>query len=117
MNDSDLLSKLMKNWQPQSPHSTERFVQDTMRKIRLGKEEPALKRWTESFGELLSEWLPAPRILLPVAASIVILFGIVQGLGAIGQAKTVAALSWHEQLSHTRSNVSLTGAYSELSKN
>ena len=116
MNENDSLSRLFKTWQPKSPHLPEPFVQETVRRIRQSKSEPFWKRLANRWSETLSEWLPSPNMAIPVAASLIIFLGALQWNAGVHEAKTLAALQWHEELSQPLAKVSLTGTYAQLAQ-
>jgi len=117
MKERDPLSKLLQNWQPQSPIDNQKFAKDVMRQIRQIKTEPSWKRVISVWSEILDEWLPSPRVLVPVAASLVLFLGGIEWtFKAEGQAKTLAALQWHERISKPLAKESLTGTYAQLTK-
>ena len=116
MNSPDPLSKLLKNWRPSSPGSTEQFTQDTMRRIHQANEMPVWKGWSESWAWILNDWLPSPNIWLPAAASLILLLTAVQWLEAEQRAKTMAAIQWRQELIQPLNGLSFTGAYHQLKK-
>ncbi len=116
MNPPDPLSKLLKNWQPVNPGSTERFVQDTMQRIHGEKAIPIWQRQWSLWTEILDDWLPSPNIWLPAAASFILLLTVIQWLEAEQRAKTMAAIQWRQELIQPLNRLSLTGTYAQLKK-
>lgn len=116
MNENDPLSRLLKNWQPQSPYGTEQIAQNVMRLIRQRQTEPLWKRLGIQWAEFLSDWLPSPNVLVPVAASIILFVGALQLTLGVREAKSLAALQWQEQLSNPLAKASLTGSYAQFVK-
>ncbi len=116
MNDQDPLSQLFKDWQPQSPHQGDRFVQDTLRRIRKVRQESLWKRALIACTEFSETWLPSPGIGVSVAASVILLLAGFYWSDAIQQGKSLAALQWHEQLSNPLSKESLAGTYAQFTQ-
>ncbi len=120
MNSKDRLSELLKKWEPRSPHSTAKFVNDTLRAIRMRETRPAWKlAWDSWFGVLdgwIVEWLPAPRTLVPVAAALLMTLTAWQWMHMERQADQLAALKWRQQMAQPMSQRSLSGVYASLVK-
>jgi hypothetical protein len=117
MKERDPLSQLLQNWQPKCPIDNQKFAYDVMRRIRQAKTEPFWKRAIATWSEVLDEWLPSPGILVPVAASLVLFLGVIQWtFKAEQQAKTLAALQWHEQVAKPLAKQSLAGTYVQLTR-
>jgi len=116
MNDRDPLSELLKTWKPASPHTTAKFVNDTMRRIRLAQVEPWWITLAHRWDGFLQAWLPSPRILLPVAASFIVVLSVLAWNHVERRAETIAAMQWRDELSRPFSKLSLSGTYAELSR-
>lgn len=118
MKERDPLSQLLQSWQPRSPINNQEFADEVMRRIRQSKTEPYWKRAISAWSDALDEWLPAPGILVPVAASLVLFLGVAQWTFTVKpQAKNLAALQWHERVTKPLAKESLTGTYVQLTKN
>lgn len=100
MDARDPLSRLMSRWEPKNPHALPKFVQDTVRQIRLLDQRPRWRVWADGWMERIDEWvlewLPAPRVLLPVAASFVVLIGTVQWARLESHTQNLASLRWQQ---------------------
>jgi len=115
MNPSDPLENLLKSWTPQSPQDPPSFTRETMAHIRSLKKEPFLRKTLRIFDELSEDWLPSPGVLVPIAALLVLFVAVHQSQRGIENAKAVAALEWHEELSNPLAKTTLTGAYHQNS--
>ena len=120
MNSKDRLSELLKKWEPKSPHSTAKFVHDTLRTIRLRETRPgwriAWDGWLERADGWMGDWLPAPRVLVPVAASLILLVVSFQWAKASRQAEAVAAFRWQQGITQPMGQGSLSGDYARFIK-
>ena len=116
MNPPDHLSKLLKNWQPVSHETMDRFVQDTMQRIHGEKTVPIWQRRWSLWTETLDEWLPSPNVWLPAAASFILLLTAIQWFEAEQRAKTMVASQWRQELIQPLNRLSLTGTYAQLKK-
>ena len=120
MNTRDPLDELLKKWEPQTPHSTAKFVNDTLRAIRLRETRPAWKiasdGWLERVDGWMSEWLPAPRVLMPVAAAAILMVTAFQWTSIDGHAEAVAALRWQQNMAQPMAGASLSGSYAGFMK-
>ncbi|MBI4028320.1 MAG: hypothetical protein HY360_25270 [Verrucomicrobia bacterium] len=113
MNATDPFSKLLQGWRPSHPDpaAESRFVEETMRRIRLA---PPGMTWEDRLTVFLEEWLPSPNAFLPVAASLVVLLAAFQWAEAVQRGKSLAALRWHQDLSQPTSKGTLSGSYARL---
>lgn len=120
MKSNDPLSLLMKQWKPQNPHSTAKFVSDTLRILRQREARPAWRiawdGWLERADGWMGEWLPAPRVLVPVAASLILLVVSFQWAKASRQAEAVAAFRWQQEMTQPMGQGSLSGDYARFIK-
>lgn len=116
MKNHDPLSDLLKRWEPKSPHATAKFVNDTVRAIRLRETRPAWRiawdGWTERLDGWITEWLPAPRVLVPVAAALLVLTTALQWTSIDSHAPAVAALRWQQTMSQPMGGSTLSASYS-----
>lgn len=120
MNSNDPLDKLLKTWEPKSPHSPVKFAHDTLRAIRTRETRPAWRiawdRWLERVDSLILEWLPSPRTLVPVAAALMLTLTIVRWSSDSDQIEVVAALRWQQDMSQPLGRSSLSGGYAQFMK-
>ena len=120
MNPKDPLHEILQKWEPKSPHSTAKFVNDTLRAIRLRETRPAWKilwhGWLERIDGWMGEWFPAPQTLVPVAAALILLVTLIRWTDVDDHAKSVAALRWQQSMTQPMGQGSLTGRYASLIK-
>jgi p-aminobenzoyl-glutamate transporter AbgT len=116
MKERDPLSQLLQSWQPKCPIDNQKFAYEVMRRIRQTKKEPSWKRVMANWSEMIGDWLPAPEVVIPIAASLVLLIGVMQLEKVNQQAKQLAALQWHDQLSKPLAKESFAGIYTQLTK-
>lgn len=118
MNTRDPLDELLKKWELKSPHSTAKFVSDTLRAIRVRETRPGWRitwdGWLEGADDWMGEWLPSPRVLLPVAASLILLVVSLQWAKAGRQAEAVAAFRWQQEMTQPMGQGSLSGDYARF---
>jgi hypothetical protein len=106
--NQDPLSRLLAKWRPEIPSSKDSFTEDVMRRIEFEATPTYRKSLFESMAE---KWLPSPNILLPIAATIILLVNLGYWKLADTQVKRFAALQWHQNLSNPASSLSLNGAF------
>jgi len=115
MKSDDSLSNLLKRWEPKSPHTTAKFVNDTLRAIRLREQRPAWRMVRDGFLERLDgwiiEWMPAPRVLMPVAAALILMVAGLQWMQVDREAPTISALRWQQNLAQPMGQGSLANSY------
>jgi hypothetical protein len=110
----DPLNDIFREWQPKSPHRSEDLVQDTLRKISQVPRESVWQRLEIFLEESFANWLPSPRVLLPVAASLVLLAMGLRWTEAGRLGESLAALQWRQELNQPLSKHSIAGAYAAL---
>ncbi len=109
----DPLSELFKKWQPIHPASRQDFVRDVMRRIRQEQIAPQGKGGWKGWGRILDEWLPSPAVLVPACAAVMLIVAAFQWNKAVKQAKEIAALQWHEEISKPFGKVSISGTIAQ----
>ncbi len=105
MKPNDSLSDLLKAWQPRPPRNEGILVRNIMREIH-GKRSRVIPSWTE--------WFPEPRLLFPLAASLVLLMTGFQWVRLNKHSKFVATQTWQSELARPLGEASLAGTYLKL---
>jgi len=105
MKSEDPFSRLLHDWNPQSPARDDDVIRGVMQ---------ALEPQETFFDWILREWFPKPRVLLPVAASLMIFAAGIQWARMVHAARVAAVEKWRVDATQPLGGASLAGMYTQL---